>query len=176
MVGSRGLAENGRTLRSTTLMLTRLLADGGLIVVVLPSAVVGIYWLVKKKPNLKVLAPYVLMAGITSLLVAKLVSLLPVQQARPFLEKGVEAGAAFINNPGFPSDHALVATVVVMAVYVLTPYRKTAYVLMGLTVLMCIARVLALVHTPLDIFGGIVAGLAGAAWYVKHKHDTIHAS
>lgn len=157
-------------------MLIRLLADGGLIFIVLCSAVVGIYWLVKTKPNLRVLAPYVLMAGLTSLLVAKCISLLPIQQIRPFVEKGVEAGAAFINNPGFPSDHALVATVVVMAVYVLTPYRKTAYVLMGLAVLMCIARVLALVHTPLDIFGGITAGLFGAVWYVKHKHDIIDPS
>lgn len=157
-------------------MFIRLLADGGLIAVVALSAIAGGYWLVKTRPNLRILAPYVLMAGLTSLLVAKLISLLPIQQTRPFIEKGVEAGAAFINNPGFPSDHALVATVVVMAVYVLTPYRKTAYVLMGLAVLMCVARVLALVHTPLDIIGGIAAGLLGAAWYVKHKHDTIRSS
>lgn len=157
-------------------MLIRLLADGGLIAVVALSALAGGYWLIKTRPNLRVLAPYVLMSGLTALLVAKLMSLLPVQQARPFLEKGVEAGAAFINNPGFPSDHALVATVVVMAVYVLTPYRKTAYFLVALTVLMCIARVLALVHTPLDILGGIAAGLLGATWYVKHKHDTIRSS
>lgn len=157
-------------------MLIRLFADGGLIAVVALSALAGVYWLIKTRPNVRVLAPYVLMSGLTALLVAKLMSLLPIQQARPFVEKGVEAGAAFINNPGFPSDHALVATVVVMAVYVLTPYRKTAYFLAVLAVLMCIARVLALVHTPLDIFGGIAAGLLGAAWYVKHKHDTIRAS
>ena len=157
-------------------MFVELFADKGLIAVVLLSGVVGLYWLVKEKPNLKVLFPYVLMAGLTSLLAAKLMSLLPIQQARPFIQQGVEAGAAFIDNPGFPSDHALVATVVVMAVFVLTPYRKISYVLMVLTLLMGIARVLALVHTPLDIVGGVAAGLVGTLWYVKHKHDTFAAS
>jgi len=163
-------------------MLIRVLADGGLIAVVLISAGVGLYWIMKEKPNLKALFPYVLMAGLTSLLAAKLISLLPIQQARPFIEEGVEAGAAFINNPGFPSDHALVATVVVMAVFVLTPYKKTAYGLMALTLAMGVARVLALVHTSLDIIGGIAAGLVGTLWYVKyrrdykHKHDTFDVS
>lgn len=153
-------------------MFTQLFADGGLIAVIFLSAAVGVYWFVKEKPDLRTLAPYVLMAGLTSLLAGKLLSLLPIKEVRPFVEQGVQAGAAFINNPGFPSDHALLATVVVMAVYVLTPYKKTAYGLMALTLLMCIARVLALVHTPLDIAGGIAAGLVGTVWYLKHKHDT----
>lgn len=157
-------------------MFVKLFADSGLVVIVLLSAVAGLYWIIKEKPNLKILAPYVLMAGLTALLVAKLVSLLPIQKVRPFIEQGVEAGAAFIDNPGFPSDHALVATVVVMAVFVLTPYKKVSYGLMVLALLMGIARVLALVHTPLDIIGGVAAGLAGTLWYIKHKHDTFVAS
>jgi len=32
---------------------------------------------------------------------------------------------------------------------------------------MGIARVLALVHTPLDVIGGLVFGLVGAVWYRK---------
>lgn len=162
-------------------MFVELFADKGLIAVVLLSAAVGLYWVIKEKPNVKALFPYVLMAGLTSLLTAKLISLLPIQQARPFMQQGVEAGAAFIDNPGFPSDHALVATVVVMAVFVLTPYKKISYGLMALALFMGIARVLALVHTPLDIVGGIAAGLVGTLWYLKyrrdqkHKHDIIDA-
>lgn len=152
-------------------MFTQFFADGGLIAVIFLSAAVGAYWVVKEKPNLSTLAPYVLMAGLTSLLTGKLLSMLPIHEVRPFVEQGVQAGAAFINNPGFPSDHALLATVVVMAVYVLTPYKKVAYGLMALALLMCVARVLALVHTPLDIVGGIAAGLVGTLWYLKHKHD-----
>lgn len=155
----------------TRSLLVRLFADGGLVAILLVSAGVGVYWILKKKPKLSVLAPYVIMAGLTSLLFGKLISLLPIHDVRPFIVKGVEAGAAYINNPGFPSDHALLATVVVMAVLVLTPYRKTAYALIALMLLMSTARVLALVHTPLDVAGGIVAGLAGVVWYVKHKRD-----
>jgi uncharacterized membrane protein YccC len=99
-------------------MFTQLFADGGLIAVIVLSAAVGAYWLVKEKPDLRVLAPYVL-----------------------------------------------------MAVYLLTPYTKTVYTIMGIAILMCVARVVALVHTPFDIVGGIGAGLFGTLWYVKHKHD-----
>lgn len=157
-------------------MFVDLFADKGLIAILLIAAAAGVLWLVKDKPNLKQVAPYVLMAGLTSLLVGKLISLLPVQTVRPFVEKGVEAGAAFIDNPGFPSDHALLATVVVLAVYVLTPYKKLSYGLMLLVALMCVARVMALVHTPLDIAGGIFAGLIGGVWYLKLKHDILSRS
>ena len=153
-------------------MFVKIFADGGLMAVVFISGVVGLYWLLKTKPNLKVLFPYVLMAGLTSVLTDKLLSMIYAQERRPFVEEGLAAGASYINNPGFPSDHALLATVVVMAVFVLTPYKKLSYFLILLTLLMCVARVLALVHTPLDIVGGIAAGLLGALWYRKHKQDT----
>ena len=110
---------------------------------------------------------YVAMAGLTALLIGKLMSLLyQPAVARPFLELGQAPGAEYIDNPGFPSDHALLATAIVVAVYALTPYRKTAYVMAGLVVIMGVGRVLALVHTPLDVVGGIVAALLGGLWYV----------
>lgn len=110
---------------------------------------------------------YVAMAGLTALLIGKLMSLLyQPAVARPFLELGQTPGAEYIDNPGFPSDHALLATAIVVAVYALTPYRKTAYVMAGLVLIMGIGRVLALVHTPLDIAGGITAALLGGLWYV----------
>jgi membrane-associated phospholipid phosphatase len=34
-----------------------------------------------------------------------------------------------------------------------------------LTVAVCVGRVLALVHTPLDIAGGILVACIGAVWY-----------
>jgi membrane-associated phospholipid phosphatase len=49
--------------------------------------------------------------------------------------------------------------------YALTPYRKTAMVLGVLVIIMSIARVMALVHTPLDVTGGMILGLTGAVWY-----------
>lgn len=93
---------------------------------------------------------------------------------RPFVEQGVEAGAAYINNPGFPSDHMLLAVIVVATVYFLTSYKKLTYLLALVVLVMAVARVAALVHTPLDMLGGLVAGLAGSWWYVKRKQDIAH--
>lgn len=149
----------------------QLLADGGLVAVVLIAAIAGVYWVVKTKPNLSNLAPYVIMAGLTSLLFGKLISFWQPEALRPFMKIGAEAGAAYMDNPGFPSDHALLATVVVLAIFMLTPYKKLSLGLMILTVVMSIARVVALVHTPLDVAGGMVAGLVGVVWYIRYKRD-----
>lgn len=148
--------------------LIKLGADGLLFVIIAAS---GACFLLANKPRTwPHILPVVVMAGLTSLLVGKVMSLLyQPAVARPFLEKGVTAGAAYINNPGFPSDHMLLATVVVAMVFFTTPYRKTAIVLAALTLCMGIARVLALVHTPLDIAGGMLAGLAGVIWYFSHR-------
>jgi membrane-associated phospholipid phosphatase len=124
--------------------------------------------LIKIRTSFWTKMPVLVMAGLTSLLVGKVMSLLYQPAiARPFLELGVQPGAAYINNPGFPSDHALLATVAAVAVIFLTRNRKLAGVLISLVVLMCIGRVLALVHTPLDVVGGVIAGLAGIPWYKK---------
>lgn len=112
--------------------------------------------------------PIVVMAGLTSLLVGKVLSLLyQPAVARPFLELGVQPGAAYIDNPGFPSDHALLATVAVAAVYALTRKRNLSVLLALLVIVMCTGRVLALVHTPFDVMAGIAAGLTGSIWYKK---------
>jgi membrane-associated phospholipid phosphatase len=147
--------------------LIRFAADGMLLTIFFIAAIAGVYWLRHQtKKDIVRLAPIVIMAGMTSLLLGKLLSLVyQPDTARPFVEKGLEAGAAYINNPGFPSDHALLAVVLVSALWFVAQYKKLAVVLAVLVVVMCIARVLALVHTPLDVAGGIVLGLAGTVWY-----------
>ena len=146
-------------------LLTRLIADGTLLLILLITAPVillalrGSFW---------VKVPVLVMAGLTSLLAGKMFSLLyQPAVARPFLELGLAPGAAYIDNPGFPSDHALLATVAVVAVYALTRNRRLVAVLALLVAVMCVGRVVALVHTPLDVVGGILAGLVGAVWYRK---------
>lgn len=158
-------------------MLLQLLADGSLLLILTVALAAGVYWLVRVRPPVGSLAPYVIMAGLTSLLVGKLMSFWQPEALRPFAQAGVDAGAAYIDNPGFPSDHALLAVVVVMTLFLLTPYKKLSYGLMVVVLVMSVARVAALVHTPLDIVGGIVAGLVGTVWYVRylrlhpeHKH------
>lgn len=146
-------------------LLVRLLADGTLLFILFAAAVV-IVWSLRKRfwANISVLV----MAGLTSLLVGKVLSLVyQPAVARPFIRLGVQPDAAYINNPGFPSDHALLATVAVVAVIMLTRNRKLGLVFIALVLVMSAARVVALVHTPLDIAGGIIAGLAGLPWYRK---------
>ena len=146
-------------------MLVRLLADGTLLFI-LGIAGPVILWAMRK--DFWNTTPVLVMAGLTSLLAGKLMSLVyQPAVARPFLEAGTSAGATYINNPGFPSDHALLATVAVVAVYALTRNKNLTAFLAAIVLLMGFGRVLALVHTPLDVVGGITAGLVGALWYKK---------
>jgi membrane-associated phospholipid phosphatase len=41
-----------------------------------------------------------------------------------------------------------------------------------LTLMVCLGRVLALVHTPLDVIGGIVVASVGALWYLQRDNST----
>lgn len=147
-------------------LLIHLFADGAVVIVIL----IGAWTLLFKIPKGGRFEAYarILMAGLTAYLLAKFIaSIYQPNFERPFEILGVKPGALYLNNPGFPSDHALFVTVITAAVWFETKRRKTALVLAILTVLICIARVLALVHTPLDVIGGVVIGLVGAVWYLN---------
>lgn len=145
-------------------VLVRLTADGTLLIIVVIAATLLLYGV----PNKKKIATYsrILMAGLTCYFVAKVAGLLYQPEGlRPFELMGTTAGAAYLNNPGFPSDHALFATFLSLAVWFETRFKKFALGLFGLTILMSIGRVLALVHTPLDVIGGIIIACTGIFWY-----------
>lgn len=111
----------------------------------------------------------IFMAGITSYFVAKLLgSIWQPEQLRPFEQLGVDPGAAYLNNPGFPSDHALFAAFLTLAVWYGTRNRTLTVIMVVLTILVCVGRVLALVHTPLDVVGGLLVAGVGALWYKKY--------
>lgn len=108
----------------------------------------------------------VFMAGITSYILAKFLgSAWRPEQLRPFEKLGVDPGAAYLNNPGFPSDHALLGFFLLLAVVYCTRNRKLSIVMGILVLLMCLGRVLALVHTPLDIAGSLVITVVSTIWY-----------
>lgn len=152
-------------------MLIQLLADGLVFPLVL-AAVISLVWLV---PNRDKFASYsrMLLAGLTSYLIAKLLALAyqPNEQ-RPFEQLGVDPGASYLNNPGFPSDHALFVWVIVFAVWFGTRNKWFALIAACVALLVCTGRVLALVHTPLDVFGGFVAAALGAAWYLNVRQTS----
>lgn len=135
----------------------------------MPLILVALYELLFKVDSRRRYRVYtrVLMAGLTSYISAKILGLLyQPEQLRPFETLGVNPGAAYLNNPGFPSDHALFAMFLVLAVWYAVRRRSVAVVMLIIAMLVCIGRVLALVHTPLDVVGGIVVACVGALWYV----------
>lgn len=155
--------------------LVKVIADGML----LPIVVIGAYALLFKVANGHRFEIYarVLMAGLTAFLIAKLLATVyQPSTERPFETLGVAPGASYLNNPGFPSDHALFAAAITLAVWFETKQKKLAIILAVLTLLVCAGRVFALVHTPLDVTGGILVAMVGAGWYLtnpqalkKHK-------
>lgn len=149
-------------------ILVRLIADW----LMFPITAVALWALVWRVPNKVryVRYSFILMAGISSYVVAKVLGLLwQPEQLRPFEMIGAQPGAAYLNNPGFPSDHALFAMFLALAVWYGSRNRRLGLVLIGLTLVVCLGRVLALVHTPLDVVGGILVACVGALWYLADK-------
>lgn len=144
--------------------LVRFFADGAVIIVVLIAA----WALIFKIPKGHKFAAYsrILMAGLTAYMLAHfLAAIYQPTTLRPFQVLGIDPGAFYLNNPGFPSDHALFVTAIACAVWFETRLKKTTLVLLALVILICVGRVLAHVHTPLDVIGGVVIALVGALWY-----------
>ncbi|HJP81508.1 MAG TPA: phosphatase PAP2 family protein [Candidatus Saccharimonadales bacterium] len=146
-------------------ILIKLLADGAIVPVVLLAGYAFLFRVPKgRRPEVY---SRILMAGLTSYLVAKLMgSVYQPALERPFEILGQAAGASYLNNPGFPSDHALFTVFLTLAVLLGVRWRTGALIMAIFTVLVCIGRVLALVHTPLDIIGGIVTASLGSLWYL----------
>lgn len=143
---------------------------------VIPIVLFGSIALMLKVPRGQRLMAYsrILMAGLTAYLLAKLIgSVFQPSGERPFELMGTVAGASFLNNPGFPSDHALFITAIVCAVWFETKSKWLSVTLAILVVVVCVGRVLALVHTPLDVIGGVVIALLGAVWYIGNQSRRI---
>lgn len=148
--------------------LIRVAADYTMI----PIVLIGIYALVFKIPKGYRFKAYckILVAGLTAYLLAKLVgSVFQPDSLRPFELMGKVAGASYLNNAGFPSDHVLFATAITCAVWFETKQKLITWVLAVLVVIVVVGRVLALVHTPIDVIGGVVFALLGSLWYLNSK-------
>lgn len=150
----------------TTQTLIKLIADGAILPIVIIAGY-ALLFLVPKGHRFEAYAR-ILMAGLTAYLLAKLLaSVYQPSGERPFQVLGVAPGASYLNNPGFPSDHALFTAFLTLAVWFETKRKSLAVILVALTFAVCIGRVLALVHTPLDVIGGVVVAGFGALWYLQ---------
>lgn len=151
-------------------LIVQLLADT-IVFVLVALAAVSLLVLVPHREKFSVYSR-MLVAGLTSYLVAKLMGLVwQPNEMRPFEMMGVDPGASYLNNPGFPSDHALFVWVIVFAVWYGTQNRTITLVCAAIALLVSVGRVLALVHAPIDVIGGFLAAGIGALWYV----DTVRS-
>lgn len=150
----------------TTQTLISLIADGMVLPIILIAGY-ALLFLVPKGHRFEAYAR-ILMAGITAYLLAKLLaSVYQPSLQRPFEIMGVKPGASYLPNAGFPSDHALFTGFLTLAVWFETRRKGLAITLAVLTILVCVGRVLALVHTPLDVIGGLVVASIGGLWYLQ---------
>lgn len=137
---------------------------------VIPVVLIGAWALLFKVPKEHRLESYarVLMAGLTAYMLAKFLgSIYQPSLLRPFEILGVNPGASYLNNPGFPSDHAVFVAAIACAVWFETKMKKVSLALAALVLVVCVGRVLALVHTPLDVIAGVGIALVGSLWYIN---------
>jgi undecaprenyl-diphosphatase len=128
-------------------------------------------WL-KTAKNLKVqfIAATIVAGGIAFIL-SRIASHL-YYDPRPFVAQHVKPLIAHPADNGFPSDHALLTMTLTAITYFFN--KKIATGMLVLTVIVGIARILAKVHSPLDIGSGWIFGIIGAfigyylaRWYFK---------
>jgi membrane-associated phospholipid phosphatase len=153
-------------------LLIRLIAD----IAVVPVVLLGAYALLFKVPKGQRFAAYsrVLMAGLTAYMLAKFIgTIYQPSELRPFELLGVEPGAAFLDNPGFPSDHALFVAAITLAVWFETKQKVISIILASLVLLICVGRVIALVHTPLDVVAGVAIAMVGGLWYLQTQTNRV---
>lgn len=147
----------------------KIIADWFVIAVVVIGAVGFIKF--TKKDHYQAVAKAA-MVGLTSLLLAKIASLI-YQGERPFVLLGESPKAAFLNNPGFPSDHALLVFAVAAVVWASTKNVPLGIALLVMSILVAIGRVVALVHSPIDVLGAFVCVLLAATALYGKKFYTV---
>ena len=62
---------------------------------------------------------------------------------------------------------------ITLAIWFATKNKTLAITSLVLTLGVCIGRVIALVHTPLDVIGGIVIACTGIVWYLYPRQKRL---
>lgn len=119
----------------------------------------AVAWLRLGKQEKKQLVVATLFAGIVALVLSRIAAHVYFDP-RPFVTQHVTPLIPHAPDNGFPSDHALLTMTLSVVTYFFS--KKIAAAMFALTLLVGIARVMANVHSPLDIAGGWVIGAVGA--------------
>lgn len=139
---------------------------------------IAIAWLRTKKDTKLEFALATVAASVTALIISRLAAKLYFDP-RPFVSEHVRPLISHAANNGFPSDHALLTMTLTAITYFYS--KKIAGVMLMLTVLVGVARILAKIHSPLDIGAGWVIGILAAlcgyyltSWLLTRYHTKTH--
>lgn len=93
-----------------------------------------------------------------------------IYDPRPFVLQHIHSLITHAADNGFPSDHMLLTTAIASAVFAYN--RKLGVLLFVSALIVGVARVLALVHQPIDIIGSILIamGVTKIILLIKFKH------
>lgn len=108
---------------------------------------------------------FVVLAVLTTILFNQLFHLIPVEAYRPYQLQGVSPLVTPSVDSPFPSDHVTLVFMVTFAVVMMTRFKKIGLVLLAAAFGVLAGRLLALVHSPLDVIGGVICAGLGAVWY-----------
>ena len=137
--------------------------------------ILGIAVLQESKDKRVKFVAAIIVSGIIAFILSRIAGKIYYDK-RPFVREHIKP--LFYHKPdnGFPSDHALLTGTLTAIAYFYN--KKWATVMLIPTILIGIARVLARVHSPLDIAGGWVFGIIGSfagyylvEWYFKRRSD-----
>jgi undecaprenyl-diphosphatase len=115
---------------------------------------------------------FIVLAVLTAAALSQVLHLVPVETLRPYQIIGADPLVEHASDLPFPSDHTVAAFAMAGAVVFMTRFRKVGIVLLVLAALVAIGRMLALVHSPLDVIGGVAVATIGAGWYLVYYRWT----
>jgi undecaprenyl-diphosphatase len=119
-------------------------------------------WLQAGKRTKAKMAAVIVLAGILALIASRIAGKL-YYDPRPFVRNpNLKPLITHAPDNGFPSDHALLTMTLTAALYFYS--HRWAAVALVVTAIVGIARVLAHIHSPIDIIGAWIIGIAAAAF------------
>lgn len=96
--------------------------------------------------------------GVVFAIALKTVIAMVLFRARPFVtHPDILALPLNIDPPSFPSAHTLIATVVLVSIW-LSGMKRLSWILLGVTLLIMFGRIATGVHYPTDVLGGAILG------------------
>lgn len=114
-----------------------------------------------------------IISGLFSLAILKISSIFIIDP-RPFVVNHVMPLIPHTPDNGFPSDHTLLTMWLAFIVFLYN--KRTGFILILISLLVGVSRVMALIHHPIDILGGIIIAVTSVLAGNKVLHILVKNS